>query len=149
MARPKPRVFLDTSALIAGIASSKGAAREVLRLAEIGLIEAVVSRQVVVEADRNISAKLPECLDDVRSYVGTLAPVLIEDPPARAVKRFSSLIDPGDAPILAAASAAKADYLVTWDIKHFLTEKTRSLANPKVMTPGEFLYEFRTLLNEP
>jgi predicted nucleic acid-binding protein len=146
MARPKPKVFLDTSALIAGIASSKGAAREVLRLAEIGLIETVVSRQVVVEADRNISAKLPECLDDLRSYVGTLAPVLIEDPPARDVKRFSSLIDPGDAPMLAAASSAGADYLVTWDVKHLITEGPRALSKPKVMTPGEFLHEFRTLL---
>ncbi len=148
MARPKPKVFLDMSALIAGVVSSKGAAREVLRLAEIGLIEAVVSRQVVVEADRNITAKLPECLDDFRAYVGTLAPVLIEDPPARDVKRFSLLIDSGDAPILAAASAAKADYLVTWDVKHFMTKGPRALARPKVMTPGEFLHEIRTLLNE-
>ena len=148
MARPKPKVFLDTSALIAGIASSKGAAREILRLAEIGLIEAAVSRQVVVEADRNIGAKLPECLDDFRAYVGTLAPVLIEDPSAKEVKRYSLLIDPGDAPILAAALASKADYLVTWDIKHFITKGPRALARPKVMTPGEFLHEFRTLLDE-
>ncbi len=148
MAKPKPKVFLDTSALIAGVASSKGAAREVLRLAEIGLIEAIVSRQVVVEADRNITVKLPECLDDFRAYVEMLAPVLIEDPSARDVKRFSLLIDPGDAPILAAASAAKADYLVTWDIKHFMTKGPRALSRPKVMTPGEFLHEFRSLLNE-
>ncbi len=33
MARPMPKVFLDTSAFIAGVV-----AREVLRLAEIGLI---------------------------------------------------------------------------------------------------------------
>ena len=148
MAKPKPKVYLDASALIAGVASSKGAAREVLRLAEIGLIEAIVSRQVVVEADRNITAKLPEFLDDFRAYLETLAPILIEDPSARDVKRFSLLIDPGDAPILAAAAAAKADYLVTWDIKHFMTKGPRALSRPKVMTPGEFLHEFRALLNE-
>ncbi len=92
--------------------------------------------------------KLPECLDDFRAYVETLAPVLIEDPSARDVKRFSLLIDPSDAPILAAASAARADYLVTWDRKHFMTKGPRALSRPKVMTPGEFLQEFRTLLKD-
>jgi predicted nucleic acid-binding protein len=47
-----------------------------------------------------------------------------------------------------ALSAAKADYLVTWDIKHFITKGPRALARPKVMTPGVFLHEFRMLLGE-
>lgn len=148
MRKPKPKVFLDSSALIAGIASSKGAAREILRLAEIGLIEIIVSRQAVVEADRNISAKLPECLDDFRNYLETLAPVLAKDPAPRDILRFSSLIQPHDAPILAAAVAAQADYLVTWDQKHFMTKGPRALGRPKVMDPGEFLHEFRQLLHE-
>lgn len=148
MRKPRPKVFLDSSALIAGIASSKGAAREILRLAEIGLIEIIVSRQVVVEADRNITAKLPECLDDFRNYLETLAPVLAADPSQRDILRFSSLIQRHDAPILAAAVAAKADYLVSWDQKHFMTTGPRALARPKVMDPGEFLHEFRQLLHE-
>lgn len=148
MRKPRPKVFLDSSALIAGIASSKGAAREILRLAEIGLIEIIVSRQVVVEVDRNITAKLPECLDDFRNYLETLAPVLVADPSQRDILRFSALIQPHDAPILAAAVAAQADYLVTWDQKHFKTTGPRALALPKVMNPGEFLHEFRQLLHE-
>ena len=35
-------------ALIAGVVSSTGAAHEVLRLAEAGLIELVISRQVLI-----------------------------------------------------------------------------------------------------
>ncbi len=148
MAKPKPKVFLDSSALIAGIASSKGAAREVLRLAEIGLIEILISRQVVVESDRNIAAKLPECLNDFRNYLETLVPVLVADPSRRDILRFSSLIKPHDAPILAAAVAVEADYLITWDQKHFMTTGPRALDRPKVMNPGEFLHEFRRLLHE-
>jgi len=148
MQKPRPKVFLDSSALIAGIASSKGAAREILRLAEIGLIEIIVSRQVVVETDRNITAKLPECLNDFRNYLETLAPMLVADPSQRAILRFSSLIQRHDAPILAAAVAAQADYLVSWDQKHFMTTGPRALARPKVMNPGEFLHEFRQLLHE-
>jgi predicted nucleic acid-binding protein len=110
--------------------------------------EIMVSRQVVVEVDRHITAKLPECLDDFRNYVETLAPVLVADPSQRDILRFSSLIQPHDAPILAAAVGAKADYLVTWDQKHFMTKGPRALARPKVMNPGEFLHEFRQLLQE-
>ncbi len=148
MARPKPKVFLDTSAIIAGIASSKGAARELLRLAEIGIIEIVVSRQVIVEADRNISSKLPECIGDFRAYLENLAPALADDPPASSVRQYTSLIHPDDAPILAAAVATKADYLITWDRKHFMTKGPRALVRPKVMTPGEFLFEFRILMGK-
>ena len=148
MAKPKPKVFLDSSALIAGIASSKGAAREVLRLAEIGLIDVFISRQVIVEVDRNIAAKLPECLNDFRNYLETLVPILVADPSRRDILRFSTLIKPHDAPILAAAVMSEADYLVTWDQKHFMTTGPRALDRPKVMDPGEFLHEFRRVLHE-
>jgi predicted nucleic acid-binding protein len=73
MRKQRPKVFLDTSALIAGIASSGGAARAVLQLAEIGLIEVIVSRQVIVEADRNIEEKLPEMLNEYRGFIELLA----------------------------------------------------------------------------
>jgi len=53
------KVFLDTSALIAGIVSATGAAREVLRLCEAGVVKPLVSRQVLTEADRNLSANCP------------------------------------------------------------------------------------------
>jgi len=42
-------VFLDTSALFAGIWSAEGGARLVLRLAEVGAIRLLVSSQVLDE----------------------------------------------------------------------------------------------------
>lgn len=144
MAKPRLKVFLDTSALIAGIASSKGAAREVLRLSEIGLIELFVSRQVIVEANKNIEEKLPECIQDFRTYLHTLSPILLDDPSEREVRRFASMTHPDDAPILAAASAADVDYLVTWDRKHFLDRRQNLPAQPRVVSSGDFLKEFRS-----
>ena len=62
MKRRSWKVFIDTSALIAGIFSPTGAAHEVLRLCEAEVIKALMSRQVLVEADRNISENcLPSC----------------------------------------------------------------------------------------
>lgn len=136
------KVFLDTSALIAGIASSKGSAREALRLAEAGLIDVFVSRQVVVEADRNIEAKLPELIKEYRAFMKVFEPVLVDDPSVKEIKKFLRFINPGDAPILAAAVSSGADYLITWDKKHFITPKVKSYAGIKIITPGDFLKEF-------
>ncbi len=143
MRKQRPKVFLDTSALIAGIASSRGAARAVLQLAEIGLIEVIVSRQVIVEADRNIEEKLPEMLNEYRKFIEILAPVLIDDPHQKDIKRFLTVINPDDAPILASAVTSGADFLVTWDRKHFIGKNIRIHSNLKIVTPGEFLKYFR------
>jgi hypothetical protein len=53
---PKPRVFVDSDVLFAGAASPSehGASLVVLRMAEITLIDAVVSEQVIIEVERNL-----------------------------------------------------------------------------------------------
>lgn len=146
MQKQRLKVFLDTSALIASIASVKGAARAVLQLAETGLIEIIVSRQVIVEADRNIEDKLPEMLGEYREFIKFLAPVLVDDPSHGEIKRFLTVINPDDAPILAAAMNADADFLVTWDKKHFIRKNIHVHSNMKIVTPGEFLKYFRESL---
>lgn len=146
MRKQRLKVFLDTSALIAGIASSRDAARAVLQLAEIGLIEVVVSRQVIVEADRNIEDKLPEMLSEYREFIKLLAPILIDDPYQKDIKRYLTVINPDDAPILAAAMNANVDFLITWDRKHFIGKNIHIHSNLKIVTPGEFLKYFRECL---
>jgi len=143
MRKQKPKVFLDTSALIAGVASSRGAARAVLQLAEIGLLEVIVSRQVIVEADRNIEEKLPEMLNEYREFIELLAPVFIDDPCQKDVERFLKVINCDDAPILASAVGSGADFLITWDRKHFIGKNIHTHSNLKIVTPGEFLKYFR------
>lgn len=141
--KPGLKVFLDTSALIAGIASSSGAAKEVINLAETGLITIYISKQVIIEADRNINAKLPKMLKEFRAFIKILSPVLVDDPTTEQIKKYSSLINQNDAPILSAAISSGADYLVTWDKKHFIKKRSSFTVNIKIVTPGEFLQYFR------
>jgi putative PIN family toxin of toxin-antitoxin system len=148
MRKQRLRVFLDTSTLIAGIASSRGAARAVLQLAEMGLIEVIVSRQVIVEADRNIEEKLPEMLNEYRKFIELLEPVLMDDPRKQDVERFKKVIDHDDAPILASAVNSGADCLITWDRKHFIAKNIQIHSNLKIVTPGEFLKYFRKYVEE-
>jgi len=140
------KVFLDTSALIAGVVSQTGAAREVLGLGEARVVDLVVSRQVITEADRNLSAKLPAVLPDYRALLIQLAPLIVEDPPPHVVKEAARVIHQNDAPILAAAREAGVDFLVSWNTRHFQTGAVRAFVRFPVVTPGEFLKDFRRLL---
>lgn len=59
---PRPDLFLDSSALFAGIVSSGGTARVLLLLAEAGLVTVTVSEQVVAETERAAARKVPQAL---------------------------------------------------------------------------------------
>lgn len=139
-------VFIDTSALIAGILSPTGAAHEVLRLCETGVVHAVMSRQVLVEADRNLSEKLPALLSDYHAFMLHLSPLIVDDPSAQAIEAAGNVIHHNDAPILAAAIAADVQYLVTWNTRHFQKKGVRDYVRFPILTPGEFLEEFRQTL---
>jgi len=64
-----PRVFLDTSALFAGIWSPEGGARLLLKLGESGAIQLVINRQVLLEIENTLRAKAP-------SHIGALVLLL-------------------------------------------------------------------------
>ena len=141
----KIKVFIDTSVLIAGVSSVTGASAAVLDLCEAEVLQMVVSRQVLVEADRNFSAKLPNLVIQFRRFIQNLAILMVEDPPAKSVERAASLIHRKDAPILAAAMESEADYLITLDKKHLLKQKVRRNIPIEVCTPADFLRIFERL----
>jgi putative PIN family toxin of toxin-antitoxin system len=138
----KIRVFIDTSVLIAGVASVPGASAAVLDLCEPESIQMVISRQVLVEADRNFSSKLPNLIGQFRRFIQNLAPLMVDDPSAAAMERATGLVDRKDAAILAAAMEAKVDFLITLDKKHFLKPKIKGDIPIEVCTPTDFLRIF-------
>jgi predicted nucleic acid-binding protein len=141
--RRRWQVFIDTSAFIAGILSPTGAAHEVLRLCEAHVIQAVISRQVLIEADRNLAEKLPAIMPEYRAFLTHLAPHIVADPPPASVERAMAIIHRNDASILAAALLADVDYLVTWNTRHFQKKAVRDATPFPIVTPGEFLEAFR------
>jgi predicted nucleic acid-binding protein len=148
MAHRPWRAFLDTSALIAGLLFPTGSADEVLRLFEVGVVNLVLSRQVLVEADRNLTAKLPALLDAYHDFLARLTPHVVEDPDREAVTRAMQVIHHADAPILAAAVTAQVDYLITWNTRHFQKKTVRTFVSFPIVTPAEFLTAFRRALLE-
>jgi predicted nucleic acid-binding protein len=148
MASDRWQVFLDTSVLVSGVLSRSGASAAILDLGEAGEIVLVVSRQVLIEADRTFVVKFPPMVERYRSYVKHLAPLLADEPSSDAIKESAGVIDSDDAPILAAAKQARVDYLVTLNTKHFLTPKVRAFYAAPIVTPGELLAAFRAFWEE-
>lgn len=138
---PRIRVFLDSSALIAGVLSSTGAARVLLVMSENGQIEGIISEQVIVESERSIVIKSPRALPGFRQTIKDANLTIVQDPNKNATNdNFYLISDPNDVAILLAAMRASVDYLATHDRKHFLDDpKVAENSGLRIGTPGDAL----------
>jgi len=136
----KPRVFVDADALFAGSAApgEHGASLVVLRLAEITLIEALASQQVITEAERNLAEKLPAALPAFRLIVSRCLRV-VPNPDLADLAPFTGMADPKDLPILVAAVREGCPWLVTFNVRHFRPGHPSLQALP----PGELVLRVR------
>ncbi|MGH2771778.1 MAG: PIN domain-containing protein [Actinomycetota bacterium] len=137
----RPRVFFDSDVLIAGSASSTGAARVLLRLSELGLIEGVGSPQTRAEAERNLATKLPQALDAFRSLADHCCRWAGE-PKRQTLQSLAGQAERNDLPILASAVENDCGYLVTFNTRHYHPQPGAI----SVVTPGDLLKEIRDLL---
>ena len=139
------RVFLDASVLVAGSGSLTGGSGAILRLLEFNVpnLQGVVSRQILVEAERNIKKKLPRGLKRYQEIIANIHLEVEADPKEEDIRSCAQLISLKDAPILAAAINAQADFFVTLNTKHFMTHRLEDAClNMKIVTPGEFLQDY-------
>ena len=138
-----PRVFIDSSVLIAASFSSSGASREIIRQAIRGTITLVVSHLVVEETERNLAFKAPETLSAFRRFLD-LVPFETARPTKQQVLDAAKYTDIKDAPIVAGAKSVHADYLVSLDRRHLVgaPEVVRQ-SGLRIVLPGELLGELR------
>lgn len=139
----KPRVFIDADVLFAGAAgpSEYGASLVVLRMAEITLIDAIASRQVIVEAERNLREKFPRALSTFNLLVDRCLGI-VEDPSREDLLRYEGAADPKDLPILVAAVQHDCSWLVTYNTRHFHPGHP----DVAVLEPGALVRRVRELL---
>lgn len=135
------RVFLDTSALFAGSWSLAGGARLIMKMGEHGLIQVLISPQVLTEAEIALRRKAPQLLGAFGVLLADSRVEVTPLPSTEAVERSNQLTGYApDALVLAAAWEITADYFVTLDRVHFLKNTALRGAVPfPVGTPGDFL----------
>lgn len=115
----KPRIVFDCNVLLQAAAREKSAAAKCLNLAESGLIQIYVSREVLDEAEDvlnrpEIRAHFPDLSDEiVGAFLKRLKKhsVLVRPVP----KKFSYPRDEDDEPYINLAVAVGADFIISRD----------------------------------
>ena len=123
--------------------SPSGAAGELVRLAEAGVIRMVVSKEVIIEADRVLVQKFPERIQKSRKLLKDLAPEMAPEAAANQIKPFREKLPKGDALILCAAHVSKVSVFVTWNTRDFMAKDIASLVDFPIVVPAECLILFR------
>lgn len=135
------RICIDADALFAGAASATGASHVVLQLGELRIIEVGLPEQARIEAERNLTTKLPAALPAFRTVVSACTiPLPMATRAASNRLARAGEADPKDAPILASALAASCRWLITFNLRDYRTGRIQ------VAEPGPFLEELRGLL---
>jgi predicted nucleic acid-binding protein len=134
-------LFMDSSALFAGVISASGAARALLLLAETERITLTISEQVVTETERAIARKIPAALNNLRQTILTSKVEIIRSPSlADVIAQLDIIAHPADIPIILAAMQARVDYLVTLNRVHFIDDPgVASKSGLRIGTPGDAL----------
>lgn len=113
-------VFVDSSVLFPGSTSARGYARDLLLAGLQGPLTLVISTLVLHETERNLTRKAPRALPAFEIFRALLAARIV-DPPESLIHEVAMMIDPKDAPIVAAAIHGRATFLATYDRRHMLS----------------------------
>jgi predicted nucleic acid-binding protein len=138
---PKPDLFLDSSALFAGIISATGASRALLILSEAERIGITVSEQVVTETERALARKVPQALPDYREALRSTGLRIVRNPaPDEVAAQRDIIAHLADVPIVVAAMQAQVDFLVTFNRRHFIDDPgVAERSGLRIGTPGDAL----------
>ena len=135
-----PKVFLDSSVFFAAAYSDRGSAHDLLVAAVEGRVSLVLSRYVLTETERNLWESAP------RFYLNFLrfrdeVPYQLSDPSPQLIAETERIVVAKDAPVIAAARAARASLVATYDRKDMLSKREEIFAafGVTVATPNEIL----------
>jgi predicted nucleic acid-binding protein len=152
--RRRLRLFLDSNVLTSGIVSEWGLDKAILslcaaKICRLVLAEAVreeVEENLLLHAQRLSSPEADELIESYRGLIRLTRPESIPYPDANSVQANRHLIrHASDVPVLLSAMAAKADWLLSHNTKHF-TPAVAQRAGLRIATPAEFLQTLASLL---
>jgi uncharacterized protein len=130
------RIFIDSSVLFTAANSVKGYSHDLMLISAAGKLTLVLSDFVLEETRRNLALTQPG-LTVLERIIGE-ARIEIVSVTRQQVLDAIKWIVPKDAPILAAAKAAKVDMLVSLDKKHILGHpELERYVNAPILTPAE------------
>ena len=118
----KFKVFIDTSVLLSGLNSPRGASGIILSASVLQKITPIISEQVIEESERNITKKFPLLQSSFEAFF-LIPPFIAKNPTLKEVRNAHTILPTTDAPILASAIKTNPDFLITLDKNHFLQKE--------------------------
>ena len=122
------RVFLDTNVLISGLIFRTGNEAALLELADQGLVDLVLSKRVISEAQDVFADKFAERVQILKDFLSDARYELAPEPGESDLEVAARLVrDPDDVIILASILASKPDFSISGD-KDLLTDEIKAVA---------------------
>lgn len=143
----KPRIFLDSGALLAALWPDHAPARAILRLGEMGAFQLLAGKAVLLEVEAVLREYAPQALPDL-AFTLDQCGLQVSPPPDPVLSRAClKLVPQRDATIVAAAWTAQASYFVTLEYATLVTNMAlRGLAPFEPGTPADCLKWWRQRL---
>jgi predicted nucleic acid-binding protein len=144
MARKLIRVFVDSDVVISSLISTAGAAYTLLHNTKE--VELYISNFSTLELEKVVD-RLQLDSEQLQKVISTrFASVKISQTYKKTQGQFAHYVrDVDDAHIVAGAKEAKVTFLVSYNIRHFESEKLRQDFQIILLTPGLFLQYLRSL----
>lgn len=134
------KLFLDTSVLLAGAGSAKGASRFVVEQACNHEWELLTARYCVEETCRNVSKVGAKAAGALASVI---LPNLFVTPTELIFDKVLVFPKAKDRPVLLSALGCQADFLLTLDETDFQGVVGERVHGLEIRSPGRFLMEMR------
>jgi hypothetical protein len=131
-------VFFDASSLFLAANTPTGGSAFLIEVCSRGYLQAVVSPDVLLEAERNIVEKgRPDAFRRYRDLVAATPFLVTSAPPEHIVRQYETVFIE-DAHVIAAALGSRSAYLITVD-RRFEGRVRASGLSIVALSPGEFL----------
>ena len=154
--RRRLRLFLDSNVLTGGMLARWGLDKAALSLCAARVCRLVLAESVRLEVEANLlsyAAKLSPLeaglfLDEYEEFVRLADPERIPRPVETLVKASRHIIaHESVVPVLLSAIAAKPDWIITHNTKHF-TEQVAQNTGIRIVTPIDFFRHMANAIEE-
>lgn len=135
------KVFLDSDVVISSLLSSTGASFAIITNPKV---KKVISKAIKAEVEE-VAKRLHIDLSNTKllTHIQTQAPELKKE---TLINTYTSyVLDQEDAPVVAGADKTNSQFLLTHNLKHYLSSRIRKDLEVIVMKPGIFLQYLRSL----
>lgn len=138
----KPRVYVDSDVIISSLISQTGAASFIFSLKNINLLASNYSKKETRVVAGRLGLKEIK-VDDL--FEKKLEIVSLDDDLGKIKEKFADYVtDKNDAHVVAGAVKTKAKFLVSYNLRHYKTDKIKTDFDILLMTPAMFLQYLRS-----